>query len=197
MNLRELQQHKRAVTIDGIVNEPRPVGCASPSWLACYPNFQDALRGGETTFRALPHFAKLPVLKRTSTNTEAQAVAVSVTLNEVRAAYVQLSTTCVVEAVERYLSAGMHSENLQSIRSTILDTIVAQFPHATVPQVARPPCLLSPGKGIFLDGWQRFFAYLSRDDKTIPLLAVDWPVLYERLASNPPEDGKTATNLPR
>jgi len=197
MNLRELQQHKRAVMVDGIVEESRPVGCASPSWLACYPNFQDALRGGETSFRALPHFAKLPVLKRTATNTEAQAVFTSVTLNEVRAAYVELSTTCVVEVVESYLSVGMHSENLQSIRSSILDTIAAQFPHATVPQVARPPCLLSPGKGIFLDGWQRFFTYLSRDDKTIPLLAVDWPVLYERLAGNSPEDGRAATNLPR
>ncbi|MFM0308367.1 hypothetical protein P0D71_11295 [Paraburkholderia sp. RL17-383-BIF-A] len=197
MNLRELQQHKRAVMVDGIVKESRPVGCASPSWLACYPNFQDALRGGETSFRALPHFAKLPVLKRTATNTEAQAVFTSVTLNEVRAAYVELSTTCVVEAVESYLSVGMHSENLQSIRSSILDTIAAQFPHATVPQVARPPCLLSPGKGIFLDGWQRFFTYLSRDDKTIPLLAVDWPVFYERLAGNSPEDGRAATNLPR
>jgi hypothetical protein len=57
--------------------------------------------------------------------------------------------------------------------------------------------LLSPGKGIFLDGWQRFFTYLSRDDKTIPLLAVDWPVLYERLAGNSSEDGRAATNLPR
>ncbi|MGF6408794.1 hypothetical protein [Paraburkholderia sp. MM5482-R1] len=119
------------------------------------------------------------------------------TISDVRAAYVELSTTCVVEAVESYLSVGMHSENLQSFRSTILDTVAAQFPHATVPQVARPPCLLSLGKGIFLDGWQRFFAYLSREDKTIPLLAVDWPVLYERLAGNLPEDGKAATNSPR
>ena len=194
MSLRELYQQKRTVTVDGLLEEFRPVGRVSASWLACYPTFQDALRGGETSFRALPHFAKLPILKRIATNTE--ALATSVTFNEVRAAFVELSTTCVVEAVESYLSVGMHSENLQNIRSTILDTVAAQFPHATVPQVARPPCLLSPGKGIFLEGWQRFFAYWSRDDKTIPLLAVDWPVLYERLAGNLPEKGKAATNLP-
>ncbi|MGF6409568.1 hypothetical protein [Paraburkholderia sp. MM5482-R1] len=182
MNLRELQQQKRTATVDGLFEEFRPVGCVSPSWLACYPAFQDALRGGETCFRALPHFAKLPVLKRTAANTEAQAVVSSVTHNEVRAAYVELSTTCVAEAVERYLSVGMHSENLENVRSTMLDTVAAQFPPTSMPLVARQPCLLSPGKGIFLEGWTRFFAYWSRNDKTIPLLAVDWPVLYERLS---------------
>jgi hypothetical protein len=181
MNLRELQQTKRAVTVDTLSKESRLVGCVSPSWLACYPTFQDALQGGETPFQALPHNAKLPVLKRTATNTEALAGTAAI-FNEVRAAYVELSTTCVVEAVESYLLAGTHCENLQNVRSTMLDTVAAQFPSTSVPLVARRPCLLSPGKGIFLEGWMRFFAYWSRGDRTIPLLAVDWPVLYDRLA---------------
>ena len=182
MNLRELQQQKRAVTVGGLFEESRPVGCVSPSWLASYPTFQDALQSGETSFRALPHFAKLAVLNRTATNTEARTVATATILNEVRTAFVEVSTTSVAEAVEFYLSAGKQSENLQNVRSTMLDTVAAQFPPTSVPLVARQPCLLSPGNAIFLEGWARFFAYWSRNDKTIPLLAVDWPVLYERLS---------------
>ena len=181
MNLRELQQPKRAVAVDRPVKEFRPGGCVSPSWLACYPTFQDALRAGETSFRALPHFAKLSVLSRLATSTEARAVITSAILSDVRAAYVELGTTCVVEAVESYLSVRTHGENLQHLRSTMLDTVAAQFPPTSEPLVTRQPCLLSPGTGIFLEGWMRFFAYWSRSDKTIPLLAVDWPTLYERL----------------
>lgn len=183
MNLRELQQPKRAVTVDGIVEESRPVGCVSPAWLACYPNFQDALRGGETSFRALPHYAKRPALKRIATNPGALAVTAAI-LHEVRTAYVEISTTSLLEAVELYLSAGSRSENLQNIGSTMLDTVAARFPSTSVPLVARQPCLLSPGNAIFLDGWVRFFAYWSRNDKTVPLLAVDWPTLYERLSQS-------------
>ena len=99
MNLRELQQQKRAVTVDGIVKESRPVGCVSPSWLACYPTFQDALQGGETNFRALPHCAKLSVLKRIATGADSPTVTAAI-LNEVRVAYVELATTRVAEAIE-------------------------------------------------------------------------------------------------
>ncbi|MGF6903989.1 hypothetical protein [Paraburkholderia phytofirmans] len=182
MNLRELQQQKRAVTVDGTVKESRPVGCVSPSWLACYPTFEDALQGGETNFRALPHWAKLSVLKRTATGAGSPTLTVA-TLNEVRVAYVELATTRVAEAIEGYLSAGTNSENLQDISSTPLEVLAVQFPPMCVPLVARQPCLLSPGKGIFLEGWTRFFAYWSRNDKTIPLLAVDWHLLYERLTA--------------
>ncbi|WP_341317590.1 hypothetical protein WN982_40720 [Paraburkholderia sp. IMGN_8] len=157
-----------------------PVGVTLSTWLTCYPIFQGALQHGETSFRALPHYVKRPVLKRTATNPDALAVTSEI-LNEVRAAYVELSATCVMEAIESYLSAGMHNENLQNVRSTMLETVAAQFPPTSVSLVARQPCLLSPGKGIFLEGWTRFFAYLKRNDKTIPLLAVDWPNLYERL----------------
>lgn len=184
MNLRELQQQKRADTVDGLFEEFRLVGCVSPSWLASYPTFQDALRGGETSFRALPHFAKLAVLRRTATNTEARTVATTAILSEVRTAYVEIRTTSVVEAVELYLSAGTQSENLQNLPATMLDTVAAQFPPTSVSLVARQPCLLSPGDGVFLEGWTRFFAYWSRKDKTIPLLAVDWPALYERLSQS-------------
>jgi hypothetical protein len=184
MNLRELQQQNRAVVVDTIVKESRPGGCVSPSWLACYPTFHDALQHGETSFRALPHYAKLPALKRAATNTEARAVT-STILNEVRAAYVELSTACVVEAVEGYLSAGNHIDRSHGLRSTsVLDAIAAEFPPTSAPLIARQPCLLSPGKSIFLDGWVRFFAYWSRNDKTIPLLAVDWSTLYERLSQS-------------
>ncbi|MDR8400415.1 hypothetical protein NE850_29310 [Paraburkholderia sp. USG1] len=181
MNLRELQQQKRAVSVGAIVKESRPGGCVSSSWLACYPTFQDALQGGETNFRALPHCAKLPVLKRIATGADSSAVTAA-SLNEVRVAYVELGTTRVAEAIEGYLSAGTNSENLEDIGSAVLEVLAAQFPPMCVPLVARQPCLLSPGNAIFLIGWARFFAYWSRNDKTIPILAVDWPALYLRLS---------------
>lgn len=184
MNLRELQQQKRAVSVDATVKGSRPGGCVSASWLACYPTFHDALQHGETNFRTLPHYAKLPVLKRAVTSTEARAVT-SAILNEVRASYIELRTTCVVEAVEGYLSAGTHIDNAHGLRSTsVLNAIAAQFPPTSMPLIARQPCLLGPGKTIFLDGWVRFFAYWSRNDKTIPLLAVDWSTLDERLSQS-------------
>ncbi|MEW9586981.1 hypothetical protein [Paraburkholderia sp. DGU8] len=181
MNLRELQQQKRTFTVDGLFEDFRPVGCVSPSWLACYPTFQDGLQGGETNFRALPHCAKLSVLKRIATGAGSPTDTAAI-LNEVRVAYVELATTRVVEAIEGYLSAGTNSENLEDVNSAVLEVLAAQFPPMCVPLVARQPCLLSPGKGIFLEGWMRFFAFWSRNDKTIPLLAVDWPTLYERLS---------------
>jgi hypothetical protein len=184
MNLREMEHLIRAVAVDSLVKVSRPVGRVSASWLACYPTFHDALQHGETNFRALPHYAKLPVLKRAATSTEARAVT-SAIINEVRASYVELSATCVVEAVEGYLSAGTHIDRSYGLRSTsVLDAIAAQFPPTSAPLIARQPCLLSPGKSIFLDGWVRFFAYWSRNDKTIPLLAVDWSTLYERLSQS-------------
>lgn len=158
-----------------------PVGVTPSPWLTCYPMFQEALQHGETCFRAIPHYAKRPVFRRIATNPDALAVTAPL-LNEVRAAYVELRTTCVVEAVESYLAANTHSENLQNVRTTMVSTVAAQFPSTSVPLLARQPCLLSPGNAIFLDGWARFFAYWSRHDETIPLLAVDWPVLYECLS---------------
>jgi hypothetical protein len=195
MNLREMQQQKRTLPVDGLFEKFRPAGCVSSSWLASYPMFQDALQRGETCFRALPHYAKRPILKRAATNPDALASTTAL-LNEVRAAYVELSAACVVEALECYLSAGTHCDDLQNIRPTTLDTVAAQFPQTSVPLIARQPCLLSPGNGVFLEGWTRFFAYWARADKTIPVVAVDWPALYDRLARNLPED-KVARKLAR
>jgi hypothetical protein len=169
----------------------RSVNSILSEWLLSFPTFHDALQHGETSFQALPYCAKLPILKRTATDMDPLAVT-SAILNEVRASYVELSTICVVEAVESYLSAGAHREKLQSVRSTGLEAVAAQFPATTVPLVARQPCLLSPGKGIFLDGWARFIAYWSRNDKTIPLLAVDWPTVYERLSQSRDFLGRSA-----
>lgn len=183
MNLREMDQGERTDRTGVLATATDPVGLTPNLWLACYPMFREALQHGETCFRALPHYAKRPVLKRTATYPEALAVTAAI-LNEVRAAYAELSTTCVVEAVESYLSAGKHSENLENVRSTMLDTVAAQFPPTSMPLVARQPCLLSPGKGIFLEGWTRFFAYWSRNDKTIPVLAVDWAAVYKRLSQS-------------
>jgi hypothetical protein len=185
MNLREMYQVERTGWTSMLATATDPVGLTSSRWLTCYPMFQEALQKGETSFRALPHYAKRPVLKRTATNTDALAATAAI-LNEVRAAYVEISTIRVMEALESYLSAGTHSENLQHVRSTTLDSVAAQFPSTSVPLVARQPCLLSPGNAIFLDGWARFFAYWARDDKTIPLLAVDWLDFHDRLSSGRP-----------
>ena len=132
-------------------------------WLASYPLFQAALQRRETCFRSLPPFVKLSVLRRLAGDAKWSPL-----LHTVRASYVELSTPCVVDAVRQYLMVE---------DSYALETLAAEFQPATVPLVARPPCLLSPGKGVFMDGWARFFAYWSRNDEAIPLLAVDWPAL--------------------
>ncbi|WP_141710875.1 hypothetical protein [Paraburkholderia nodosa] len=75
------------------------------------------------------------------------------------------------------------------------ETLCSIFPAARVPLVARPPCLLSPGVGFFLEGWARFLAYWSRNDRTIPLLAVDWQALYGRLTDDPPNGAKAAAKI--
>lgn len=179
--------------VDSGLSPHRTGGQLRGAWLSCYPTFNHALQHAETHFRALPAYAKLPVLKRM---TGAQP-SCSASLNDIRVAYVEISTACVVEAVERYLTSGMRGEGIERGLSASLETVAAQFAPTAIPLVARPPCLLSPGKGVFLEGWARFFAYWSRGDKTIPLLAVDWPVLYERLTSCAPERRETAADRQR
>ena len=181
MNLRELQQQKRTVTVDGLFEEFRPVGCVSPSWLACYPIFQDALHCGETTFRKLPLHAKLVALKRTTEDAAEQAIASSI-LDDVGASFVELSTGLVEDAVRRYLSMQPGSENWHATpNTTSLDDLARQIVGIQQAHVSRPPCVLRPGQGIFLDGWMRFFSYRARSDKTIPLLAIDWINFHQRL----------------
>lgn len=144
------------------------------SWLLAYPMFQDALRREETSFEALAAYVKLPALRRIAQDGDPRSARWT-DLSRVRASYIEVSTTCVVDAIRGQLSTHLATA---CEPSDALETLSLTFPAEMVPFVARPPCLLSPGDGIFLDSWQRFFAYWSRHDRTIPLLAVDWPILY-------------------
>lgn len=149
------------------------------TWLLRYPIFLRALQHAEMEFAALPPYAKLPVLRRLARDEPL----LSTMLADVRVAYVELSTSYAIEVLDRYLGSTMGVEQGESGPQAMVRTVACHFPAATVPHVARPPCLLSPGSGIFIDGWSRFLAYWLRDDKTIPLLAVDWPALYQRLVA--------------
>lgn len=184
MNLREPEYLERAVRSDRPASARQPVGSTPARWLACYPIFHDALQYGETTFRTLPEHAKLVALKRMTGDVADHAIAPTI-LDEVRASFIELHTGSVDEAAQRYLAK--HAERGKSHaghRSVSLEELAAQIPATNDPRIARPPCVLRPGEGIFLDGWMRFFSYRARGDRTIPLLAIDWPVFYERLASS-------------
>jgi hypothetical protein len=105
-------------------------------------------------------------------------------LDDVRGSFIELSTHCVVEAAETFLSTHTANSKLRMGRTAIsLDDLAIQIPSASYPLIARPPCILRPGVGIFLNGWMRFFSYWARGDLTIPILAVDWPAFYDHLAS--------------
>jgi hypothetical protein len=174
---------ERAVSVDETVKASRQVGRVPARWLACYPMFQDALQHGETSFRALPRHAKLVALNRTTMIAAEQAVA-STILDDVGTSFVELSTRCLAEAVGRYLATQAESEDAHiGCGTTLLDNLASQIPATNYPLVARPPCVLRPSEGVFLDGWMRFFSYYARGDSTIPLLAIDWPEFYERLCS--------------
>jgi hypothetical protein len=147
------------------------------TWLLRYPTFLGALQYGETEFEALPAYAKLPVLRRVA----GEEAFVSSILGDVRVAYVELSTSRAVEVLDRYLWSRTETLEWESTRPATVETLARNFPAVTVPHVARPPCLLSPGSEIFMEGWSRFLAYWARNDKTIPLLAVDWAALYQRM----------------
>jgi hypothetical protein len=156
----------------------------SPSagaWLLSYPTFRSALQREETDFAALPPYVRLPALTRVAGQQAGAASLRSADLRGVRAAYIELSTPCVAEVLRDYLSAGANRLAASGEAHDELEALASVYPAATVPLVARPPCLLSPGAGFFLEGWARFLAYWLRKDRTIPMLAVDWPVLCGRL----------------
>jgi hypothetical protein len=183
MNLRENIKTERVSRTDRLTEARRPVGRVPSAWLACYPIFQDALRHGETTFRTLPQQAKFAAVNRVITDAAEQIIA-SAILDDIRVSYVELSTPCVVEAAEAFLSTQTANSKLCSDHSAIsLGDFATQIQSANFPLIARPPCLLRPGLGIFLNGWMRFFGYSTRGDRTIPLLAIDWPDFNERLAT--------------
>ena len=161
------------------------------SWLLSYPMFRDPLQREETDFVALPSYVRFPVLRRMTEPTDASSARWT-DLGGVRASYIELSTSCVADVVRNHLSAGADKPENASEAADEIETLCAIFPAARVPLVARPPCLLSPGVGFFLEGWARFLAYWSRNDRTIPLLAVDWQALYGRLTDDPPKGANAA-----
>ncbi len=180
MNRREQAGTEGAVHTIRWASARRPVERAPAPWLACYPAFQDALLGSETTLGALPDFVRRAALEGPG-GAHYPWVPRSL-LDEVRASYLELRSTRVAEEVRRYLCDG--EDTLEASRKSpdALEILAARTPRMLVPPVARPPCLLSSGKGIFLGGWARFVAYWYRKDPTIPLLAVDWASLYEHVA---------------
>ncbi|MGF6977285.1 hypothetical protein QFZ94_005735 [Paraburkholderia sp. JPY465] len=180
MNLREQTGTESASRSNRWASARRPVGRAPAPWLARYSVFQDALLGSETTLGALPHFVRRAALERLGDSNYSR-VPTSV-LDEIRASYLELRSTRVAEEVRRYL-AGTEDSLLASRESSdALEILAAGMPRMLAPPVARPPCLLSSGEGIFLGSWAQFVAYWCRKDPTIPLLAVDWPILYEHVA---------------
>ncbi|MFC5429538.1 hypothetical protein ACFPTO_12110 [Paraburkholderia denitrificans] len=178
-----------------IPSRNQSVAQPASAWLLGYAAFHDALQREETDFGVLPPYVKLPVLRRLAGCAFAPS-SVCVALNGVRAAYIEVSTPSVAEVVRHYFSSETNNVDTPDETADVLETLAATFPPAVVPLVARSPCLLSPGKGIFLEGWQRFVTYWARNDETIPLLAVDWPTLYDRLTDNRTTNGGTTTDAP-
>jgi hypothetical protein len=186
MNLREHDGMESVVRTGRLAFAREPIARAPGPWLACYPIFQDALGSGETTFRALPDCAKFVALRRTSIDVAERAIAAAI-LNEVRVSFVELCTQSVSEAVEDYLGK-QKNERVVPVDSTAEShpNLVEHVPNFALPLIARPPCLLRPGRHIFIDGWMRFFFYGTRGDPTIPLLAIDWLDFHDRLGALPP-----------
>ena len=183
MNLREHAGTERASQINRLAFARQPIDRVPGPWLACYPLFQDALRSGETTFGALPHNAKSVALRRTSIDVAEQAIA-STALDEVHVSFIELCTQSMSEAVENYLGSEANELNASLAGyDASPQSFAGQFAPTSYPLIARPPCLLRPGRHVFLDGWMRFFAYRSRGDLTIPLLAIDWLDFHDRLGS--------------
>jgi hypothetical protein len=181
MNLRENIKMERLVRSDQLAATLQPTGRVPGLWLTCYPIFREALRDGETIFRRLPAHIKLAALNRTTISAVEQAIKSEI-LDEVGASYIELDTRSVDEAVQSYLTGHAGRENSHASRPyTSLEDVAAQIPATNYPLTTRPPCVLRPGKGVFLDGWMSFFAYRARGDQTIPLLAIDWLDLHERL----------------
>lgn len=150
---------------------------SSDTWLVRYPLFREALFHGAMPLGALPPQARAVVAKRVFAGDGARDIAGSAALHlvsDVRVAFVELPMSLVNQAVHDHCAPGADDD--ASLKTTIGET------RLHYPRVARPPCLLMPGQGIFLDSWMRFLVYRSRGDITVPVLAVDWFTLYERIA---------------
>ncbi|MBB3259899.1 hypothetical protein F4827_004656 [Paraburkholderia bannensis] len=150
---------------------------SSDTWLVRYPLFREALFHGAMPLGALPPQARAVVAKRVFAGDGAKDIAGSAALHvvsDVRVAYVELPMSLVDQAVRDHRVPD--GDDDASLNHAIGET------RLHYPRVARPPCLLMPGQGVFLDSWMRFFVYRARGDINVPVLAVDWFTLYERIA---------------
>jgi hypothetical protein len=148
---------------------------SSDIWLVRYPLFREALFHGAMPLGALPPQARAVIARRVFAGGAAGDIAGSSArhvVSDVRVAYVELPMTLVDEVVRAHCTLDEGANLDAAIGETRLH----------YPRVARPPCLLMPGQGVFLDSWMRFLVYRSRGDITVPVLAVDWFTLYERIA---------------
>ncbi|WP_164707948.1 hypothetical protein [Paraburkholderia phosphatilytica] len=129
----------------------------SGGWLASYPLFTEALHHGETSFRAAPEHVRRVILQRVPRH-DTTPDEITVHLKDLGVTFVELCSRTVDEAVQAFLA----SEGGNASSAPRLDELAAQIPRTVAPLVARPPRLLRPGLGIFLDGWMRFFSYRAR-----------------------------------
>jgi hypothetical protein len=180
MNLREMTRPERAIPYRKLGDQDANSRVPS-DWLACYPVFQEALEHASTRFGALPLVVKQVALRRFGCE-PGDYQTIAPTLDDVGASYVELSTHRVDAVVRQYLGEPAGCDGAQAAKiAAQLDELAVLMPGTRDPEAVRPPCLLSPGRAVFLDGWMRFFTYRSRGDLTIPLLALDWPRFVERL----------------
>ena len=150
---------------------------SSDTWLVRYPLFREALFHGAMQLGALPPQARSVVAKRVFAGDGARDIAGSAALrvvSDVRVAFVELPMSLVDQAVRSHCM--LDGDDDASLSAAIGETSLHY------PRVARPPCLLMPGQGVFLDSWMRYLVYRARGDITVPVLAVDWFALYERIA---------------
>jgi len=193
MNLREIVGVGETVLPDQLTPLHQPAGRVPGPWLACYPFFQDELRCGETTFGALPESARQLALSRTTIDVAEQAAASNI-LDRVCVSFIELPTHSVDEIVQSYLGnqeANGHARG--DHHTTLRESLAPQSRMTDYPGIARGPCLLRPGRHIFLDGWMRFLSYRSRGDRTIPLLAIDWLDFHHRLSGLLQDAARTTT----
>jgi hypothetical protein len=148
------------------------------NWLVRYPLFRDALRHGVMPFGSLPLQARTVVANRLAAKGLAGHAA-QWRVSDVCVAFVELPMDLVDNAVRDHLPA--FGGDTESGDEAALSVVIGET-RTRYPFVARPPCLLMPGPGVFLDGWMRFLVYRTRGDITVPLLAVDWLDLYARLS---------------
>lgn len=150
---------------------------SSDTWLVRYPLFREALFHGAMPLGALPPQAHAVVARRVFAGGGARDIAGSAALHvvsDVCVAFVELPMSLVDQAVRSHCVQDGGDD--ASLNAAIGET------RLHYPRIARPPCLLMPGQGVFLDSWMRFLVYRARGDITVPVLAVDWLTLYERIA---------------